>query len=232
MLKKYPRIKINCVCGCGAVIENRDRKGRLRKFVSGHNNKLRRKVYVCIYCKKQFFKNHYHQKYCNKECMAKAYTYKIDVNKIKDLYLKQLKSTLYIGKLLGIRHQTIAQHLKRDGIKLRPSGGNISRRIYSDKERLLNRRIYQHNRTSKCPELSLKILQEIYENNIKQYGTLTCYLCEKSIKFGQDSIDHKIPVSKGGTNERINLEIAHRKCNSSKFTKTFDEYKKGEKICR
>ena len=59
-------------------------------------------------------------------------------------------------------------------------------------------------------------LQCLYEDNIKQYGTLTCYLCGNPIKFGDDSIDHKKPISKGGNNDYCNLAIAHLLCNKRK----------------
>ena len=75
-------------------------------------------------------------------------------------------------------------------------------------------------------ELSIQTIQQVYEDNIKQFGTLTCYLCLKPIEFKQDSIDHKIPLSRNGTNEYSNLAIAHRSCNSKKNIKTEKEYKK------
>ena len=66
----------------------------------------------------------------------------------------------------------------------------------------------------------------IYEDNIKRYGTLTCYLCEKPILFGDDNLEHKVPLSRNGTNEYNNLGIAHRKCNYRKHNKTEVEYRK------
>lgn len=68
-------------------------------------------------------------------------------------------------------------------------------------------------------------LQAVYEDNIKRYGTLTCYLCIKPIEFGNDHVEHKMPVSRGGTNEYINLGIACSHCNRTKHTKTVKEYK-------
>lgn len=73
-------------------------------------------------------------------------------------------------------------------------------------------------------ELSIKTIQLIYEDNIKKYGTLTCYLCNKTIDFGQDSLDHKIPLFRGGGNNYSNLMIAHKGCNCKKGTKTYEEY--------
>ena len=74
-----------------------------------------------------------------------------------------------------------------------------------------------------------KIAQRVYEDNIKQYGTLTCYLCEKEIEFGQDSIDHIKPVVLGGSNDYENLKIAHRSCNSQKHAKPLEVFLKWRK---
>lgn len=77
-----------------------------------------------------------------------------------------------------------------------------------------------------CGELSMKTIQMLYEDNIKKYGTLTFYLCSAPISFGNDSFEHKTPISRGGTNEYNNLAIACRNCNSKKGTKTEEEYRK------
>jgi len=68
------------------------------------------------------------------------------------------------------------------------------------------------------------VVQRVYEDNIKRYGTLTCYLCERPIEFGQDSLEHKIPLVRGGTNLYENLAVAHLTCNSRKGRKTPAEY--------
>jgi len=74
--------------------------------------------------------------------------------------------------------------------------------------------------------LTIETIQLVYEDNIKRYGTLTCYLCLQSIKFGKDSLEHKIPLVKGGTNEYCNLAIACISCNSKKHDRTEKEYRK------
>lgn len=78
---------------------------------------------------------------------------------------------------------------------------------------------------SKIGKLSVQTIQMVYEDNIKKYGTLTCYLCERPIEFGQDHLEHKIPLSRNGTNNKENLDIACQKCNLSKGSKTEKEYK-------
>ena len=75
-------------------------------------------------------------------------------------------------------------------------------------------------------KLPKKRIQLVYEDNIKHYGTLTCYLCLKPIEFGKDNLEHKIPLSRGGTNEYNNLAIACGKCNVKKNNKTEKEYRK------
>lgn len=73
-------------------------------------------------------------------------------------------------------------------------------------------------------ELTTQTIQQVYEDNIKKYETLTCYLCLKPIEFGKDTLEHKTPLSKGGTNKYDNLEIACRSCNSKKRDKTVEQF--------
>jgi 5-methylcytosine-specific restriction endonuclease McrA len=75
-------------------------------------------------------------------------------------------------------------------------------------------------------EFPIERIQMVYENNIKKYGTLTCIYCLNTILFGQDTLEHKQPLVRGGTNEYNNLAIACQKCNSSKGKKTEEEYRK------
>lgn len=75
-------------------------------------------------------------------------------------------------------------------------------------------------------KITFQTIQMVYEDNIKRYGTLTCYLCENPISFGKDHLEHKIPLSRGGDNKYNNLAIACQKCNLKKFTKTEEEYRK------
>ncbi len=74
-------------------------------------------------------------------------------------------------------------------------------------------------------ELSIKTIQLVYEDNIKKYGTLTCYLCELPIEFGKDNLEHKTPLIRGGNNNYNNLSIACKSCNSIKRHRTEEEYK-------
>jgi len=72
-------------------------------------------------------------------------------------------------------------------------------------------------------ELTIETIQKVYEDNIKEFQTLTCYLCLEPIIFGKDTLDHIIPLSRGGTNKYENLAIACRICNSVKHNKLIEE---------
>ena len=74
-------------------------------------------------------------------------------------------------------------------------------------------------------KLSVKTIQLIYEDNIKQYGTLTCYLCFNPIVFGDDHLEHKTPLIRGGNNDYKNLAISCSGCNHKKHSKTEKEFR-------
>jgi len=61
-----------------------------------------------------------------------------------------------------------------------------------------------------------KTLCEAYENK--------CAYCKRELPLGPD---HKIPLSRGGSNNIENIVPACKRCNNTKHTKTFDEFVKG-----
>lgn len=54
------------------------------------------------------------------------------------------------------------------------------------------------------------------EEGVKLWRTTTCPLCGMPMDDKDKSIDHIIPLSKGGENIRTNLQIAHLRCNQKK----------------
>jgi len=72
--------------------------------------------------------------------------------------------------------------------------------------------------------ITRKLIQRVYEDNIKKYGTLTCILCNMPICFGDDSLEHRTPLIRGGSNLYENLGISHKKCNACKGTRTMEEW--------
>lgn len=67
-----------------------------------------------------------------------------------------------------------------------------------------------------------KELRELFE---QQDGF--CYLCGKLLYGTLDglvSVEHKIPVSRGGSNNISNIGLAHLSCNQRKHTRTHEEF--------
>lgn len=101
-----------------------------------------------------------------------------------------------------------------------------NKKYYKDNKEIIK---IQHQACAVSRLSTLKItvddIQRVYEDNVKKHGTLTCVLCCKPIKFGEDSVEHLTPKTRGGTNEYSNLAIAHRNCNSRKGNKTLIEWR-------
>lgn len=50
-----------------------------------------------------------------------------------------------------------------------------------------------------------------------------CSICGKPVKFKKMTIDHIMPLSRGGTNDIKNLQLACKRCNSMKSNMTMDD---------
>lgn len=101
------------------------------------------------------------------------------------------------------------------------------RRMYWKHHKHL-KRVHHHTRILRLKEagaLTVETIQKVYEDNIKQYGTLTCYLCESPIVFGEDNLEHRTPLSRNGTNVYENLKVSCSLCNIRKRNKTESEYR-------
>ena len=54
--------------------------------------------------------------------------------------------------------------------------------------------------------------------------TIACYYCEQVIPVGESHLEHKRPISRGGTNSRRNLVLSCAPCNLKKGRKTHEEF--------
>lgn len=95
---------------------------------------------------------------------------------------------------------------------------------HKNKEKFRIKDKIQNARRRSAGYLTRKEVQALYEDNIKHYGTLTCYLCGKQIEFGKDHLDHKLPITRGGITEFSNMGVSCQRCNLSKNNKTVDEF--------
>ena len=59
---------------------------------------------------------------------------------------------------------------------------------------------------------------------INKFGSV-CAICRKPLKSMKDiTFDHKTPISRGGTNELDNLQLAHLSSNQEKGAMTEEEF--------
>lgn len=137
-------------------------------------------------------------------------------------YLKNKERILALRKLYNPRRNELLKKRRHEqGISKKYSSGI---RLASNPEIKKMHRKKNKAMRRMAGTLSINIVQLVYEDNIKKYGTLTCYLCLLSIEFGKDELEHKIPLSRGGTHDYNNLEIACGKCNRKKYNKTLNEF--------
>ena len=98
------------------------------------------------------------------------------------------------------------------------------RRNPSEEQLKAQRVINKKRRGGLSVEVYKGLVQQVYERNIKKYGTLTCYLCDKHIVF-DDNLEHKVPISRGGLTVSGNLDVAHAFCNLRKNNRSVEEFK-------
>ena len=73
-------------------------------------------------------------------------------------------------------------------------------------------------------EVSKKKWKSLYREQIKIH-TCYCYLCGKLIEKEKDlSLDHQMPLSRGGQNTPENWRPSHKQCNSDKGSLTYEEW--------
>lgn len=61
------------------------------------------------------------------------------------------------------------------------------------------------------------------------FGTrefVPCVFCEMQLNFEQATVEHIVPINKGGPNVLENLTISCRMCNNNRNSTPFDEWKK------
>lgn len=150
-----------------------------------------------------------------------------EINRARNWTINKIKSEPDFVNVLRLRCKKYGAVVKR------PYDKNEWINLKNDSVRYEKRkksvRLNQHSRRA-IGKISIDTFQRLYEENIKFYGTLTCILCLNRIIFNDDTIEHKTPVSRNGTNDYNNLGISHKSCNSSKRDKTMEEYSEYKKL--
>lgn len=93
-------------------------------------------------------------------------------------------------------------------VKRNPGKALERARIQSHKRR-------QSSRSGTCDIQSINLLSQLIRSSRK----MKCAICRKNMRVNDRSIDHVIPLSKGGSGDFGNLQVVHRKCNAMKYAK-------------
>lgn len=200
---------------------------------------------LCGICEREFAKEHHNQKYCSDECKKQAIKNSKEKYKKSEKGIKSNKKWInsdrrkenekrYRQKPIA-RAKAVKRSIKclsnspelqekkrlRDIEYGRSEKGKEINRVASAKYRktpkgkATNKRQKYIRRT--IGEISQEAILKIEEEN-------HCYYCGK-LCIEDKTIDHKHPVSRGGTNDIDNLVVACRSCNCSKNDKTEEEYR-------
>lgn len=104
--------------------------------------------------------------------------------------------------------EAVAAKFKRWYEKNKPANATRSRKR---RERLRN--------VESTDAASSTVLAQI----ISSCARMKCSLCGKNMPKSDRTIDHVIPIAKGGTGHIANLQVVHLRCNCSKRSKTPDQ---------
>ena len=82
--------------------------------------------------------------------------------------------------------------------------------------------------SSGTPELKRKIMHKQFSNrkrrSIYEKTQGRCYLCGELVRYNSFEVDHKVPLSKGGTDDLDNLYCSCHKCNTIKQNIFYDDF--------
>lgn len=200
---------------------------------------------ICGICKKEFEPHHFNQKYCCDECKKEA------IRQTKARYKKTEKGIASEMRWRNSEQKKItdkrywqsekgrkkAVELQKRYLENNPEAREKKRErdlLYRSEGRYKEselRASAKYKKTEKgkfqrrkrkymsraLGEIDADYLAELLRGNI-------CYYCGCKIT-GNKTIDHKMPIIKGGTNDNDNLVLACVRCNTQKGSKTEEEYR-------
>jgi 5-methylcytosine-specific restriction endonuclease McrA len=201
---------------------------------------------LCPMCNIDFEKIHFNQKYCGSVCKRKAVIatkkkykssekgkiseekwIKSEKRKENEKVYRQnpiAKKKAVIRNIRCLKNSPELQEKKRT--KSLEFGRSEKGREINNISVSKYRKTEKGKATSKKQKYMRRALGEITQETIMRIQKENnCYYCGKECKEDK-TIDHKIPVKKGGTNHENNLVVACRSCNCSKHDKTEEEYKR------
>ena len=75
------------------------------------------------------------------------------------------------------------------------------------------------NHVNRAKAAGIATIERVSYAEVIRRGNGLCGICKEAVAAGEESLDHIIPLSKGGEHVYENCQLAHRRCNSSKGTR-------------
>lgn len=190
------RFPLTCSEGC-----KKAREKRLRLEAKSYQK-------TCKICSTEFTATNTRRMYCSIQCKSKQYGKYLKVRRAK----AREERPDFVEQPCHYCNQPVWKLATRGGIVSHPICKDAARR---DRNRQKNskRRNYRYISQSKFMEISIR-------------DEWTCHLCGEQVDETLPrlaakgaSLDHVIPLSKGGTDDPENLKLAHFICNVRKGNK-------------
>jgi 5-methylcytosine-specific restriction endonuclease McrA len=168
---------------------------------------------TCHYCKSEFLTTNKKQKYCQTSCRL-DYQRNLNAEKTR-LYYK----TLYPD---GLKHK-ICDWCNEELIV--PAQKTLASRRYHEDCSVEAQRARYRIKTVKRQSKTTKPSRLAADQVLREYGS-KCHICKEEIDLSLPrtsrmglTVDHLMPLSKGGSDELDNLRPAHWICNNRKSDK-------------
>jgi 5-methylcytosine-specific restriction endonuclease McrA len=91
------------------------------------------------------------------------------------------------------------------------------------KREFARRRKYDRRKMKRARERGAMRVKFVGTDWVRKRDNDTCYLCGGFVSIEDASLDHVIPISRGGDHTRGNVKLAHGRCNSLKGDKLLSE---------
>jgi 5-methylcytosine-specific restriction endonuclease McrA len=184
-----------------------------------HNPKKRKTTLtICVNCGEAFTARNNRAKYCNRQCQYQHHkktgvikTYSYLCAWCWQPFESQNNDVKFCSRTC------VGAHQRQEAID--NNYFNIPRHIFPDKEA---RRHYIRRKRLRENWVEYVDIEKLIERD-----KAICQLCFKLVPADVDynhplaaTIDHIIPVSKGGEHSYANCQLAHRKCNTHKNART------------
>jgi 5-methylcytosine-specific restriction endonuclease McrA len=187
---------------CKECWNRRHKKYEIKKKIYKPKPK---KVLICSICK-QPFESHQNAKYCSDKCRSEKSRLKYHEKYSPVLNDYVIKECAYCGK--EYKTNTF-----------------VDVRLYCSK-----RCLHKACKRERSYRKRGQFVANVYRNDIYKRDNYICQLCDERVDMNKvaphplsPTLDHIIPLSKGGTHEPSNVQLAHFICNSIKSDRIVED---------